>query len=43
MQVSAEREHFANMCVDAVNILDERLPLNMIGMKRVPGGSLLVR
>ncbi|KAF8382623.1 cct-7 [Pristionchus pacificus] len=39
--VSAEREHFANMCVDAVNILDERLPLNMIGMKRVPGGSLL--
>uniref|UniRef100_A0A7I4YS87 T-complex protein 1 subunit eta n=1 Tax=Haemonchus contortus TaxID=6289 RepID=A0A7I4YS87_HAECO len=38
--VSQEREFFAEMVVDAVNILDESLPLNMIGIKKVNGGNL---
>ncbi|KAK6016366.1 putative T-complex protein 1, eta subunit [Ostertagia ostertagi] len=38
--VSQEREFFAEMVVDAVNILDESLPLNMIGIKKVSGGNL---
>ena len=28
------------MVVDAVTMLDELLPLNMIGIKKVQGGSL---
>ena len=28
------------MVVDAVSLLDELLPLNMIGIKKVQGGSL---
>jgi T-complex protein 1 subunit eta len=28
------------MVVDAVSMLDELLPLNMIGIKKVQGGSL---
>ncbi|CAD5220735.1 unnamed protein product [Bursaphelenchus xylophilus] len=38
--VSSDREHFARMCVEAVNYLDADLPLNMIGIKKVNGGSL---
>ncbi|KAJ1372225.1 T-complex protein 1 subunit eta [Parelaphostrongylus tenuis] len=38
--VSQEREFFAEMVVDAVNILDESLPINMIGIKKVSGGNL---
>ncbi|CAI5451059.1 unnamed protein product [Caenorhabditis angaria] len=38
--VSQERQFFANMVVDAVNTLDENLPLNMIGIKKVSGGNL---
>ena len=41
--VSHEREFFSEMVVDAVNILDENLPLNMIGIKKVSGGNLLVK
>lgn len=40
--VSTERQYFAEMCVDAVRNLDDALPVNMIGMKKVPGGSLKV-
>ncbi|CAJ0582410.1 unnamed protein product, partial [Mesorhabditis spiculigera] len=39
--VSQERAHFAEMVVDAVNILADDLPLKMIGIKKVGGGSLL--
>ncbi|KAI6198504.1 T-complex protein 1, eta subunit [Aphelenchoides besseyi] len=38
--VSNDREHFARMVVDAVNYLDDALPLNMIGIKKVNGGSI---
>jgi len=38
--ISADRLHFATMVVDAVNYLDENLPVNMIGIKKVNGGSL---
>jgi len=38
--VSNDREHFAKMVVDAVNYLDDDLPLNMIGIKKVNGGSI---
>lgn len=31
------------MVVDAVMMLDELLPLNMIGIKKVPGGALEVK
>lgn len=40
--MSQERKFFAEMVVDAVNILDDSLPLNMIGIKKVSGGSLNV-
>ncbi|KAK6057190.1 putative T-complex protein 1, eta subunit [Cooperia oncophora] len=40
ISVSQERRFFAEMVVDAVNILDESLPLNMIGIKKVSGGNL---
>ncbi|VDM46186.1 unnamed protein product [Toxocara canis] len=39
--VSQERQFFAAMVVDAVAHLDERLPVDMIGIKKVSGGSLL--
>uniref|UniRef100_A0A915BUU2 T-complex protein 1 subunit eta n=1 Tax=Parascaris univalens TaxID=6257 RepID=A0A915BUU2_PARUN len=39
--VSHEREFFAEMVVDAVAHLDERLPVDMVGIKKVSGGSLL--
>uniref|UniRef100_A0A914VTJ1 T-complex protein 1 subunit eta n=1 Tax=Plectus sambesii TaxID=2011161 RepID=A0A914VTJ1_9BILA len=38
--VNAERNFFAEMVVDAVSQLDERLPVNMIGIKKVSGGSI---
>jgi T-complex protein 1 subunit eta len=42
LQISADRIHFATMVVDAVHYLDEHLPINMIGIKKVSGGSLKV-
>jgi len=38
--VSAHKEYFSKMVVDAVQILDDLMPLNMIGIKKVQGGSL---
>lgn len=38
--VSQERQFFAEMAVDAVAYLDDHLPVNMIGIKKVSGGSL---
>nr|KAG5714223.1 hypothetical protein BaRGS_018440 [Batillaria attramentaria] len=38
--VAASKDFFAAMVVDAVMILDELLPLNMIGIKKVTGGAL---
>uniref|UniRef100_A0A914HEW9 T-complex protein 1 subunit eta n=1 Tax=Globodera rostochiensis TaxID=31243 RepID=A0A914HEW9_GLORO len=35
-----ERHHFASMVVSAVDHLDVDLPLNMIGIKKVSGGSI---
>ncbi|KAL7074921.1 hypothetical protein ACQ4LE_005683 [Meloidogyne hapla] len=35
-----ERHHFSKMVVDAVSYLDIDLPLNMIGIKKVSGGSI---
>lgn len=41
MQVSGERDFFAQMCVDAVSCLDTAtLDLKMIGIKKVIGGGL---
>ena len=38
--VAHSKEFFANMVVDAVMLLDDLLPLNMIGTKKVQGGAL---
>jgi len=38
--VAAQKDFFAAMVVDAVMMLDELLPLNMIGIKKVQGGAL---
>jgi len=38
--VATQKEYFANMVVEAVTHLDERLSLNMIGIKKVHGGAL---
>ncbi|CAF5192303.1 unnamed protein product, partial [Rotaria magnacalcarata] len=38
--IARQREFFSKMVVDAVLMLDELLPLNMIGIKKVTGGSL---
>jgi T-complex protein 1 subunit eta len=40
--VSQQKGFFAKMVVDAVLSLDELLPLNMIGVKKVPGGAVEV-
>jgi len=40
--VAQHKEFFSKMVVDAVMMLDELLPLNMIGMKKVQGGALEV-
>lgn len=38
--VAHQKDFFAKMVVDAVMLLDDLLPLNMIGMKKVQGGAL---
>ena len=38
--VAAHKDFFAKMVVDAVMLLDDLLPLSMIGMKKVKGGAL---
>ncbi|UJR09951.1 hypothetical protein I4U23_014174 [Adineta vaga] len=38
--IARQREFFSKMVVDSVLMLDELLPLNMIGMKKITGGSL---
>lgn len=38
--VARQKQFFAQMVVDAVLSLDDLLPLNMIGMKKVQGGAL---
>ncbi|XP_076461155.1 T-complex protein 1 subunit eta-like [Babylonia areolata] len=38
--VAAQKDFFAAMVVDAVMMLDDLLPLNMIGIKKVQGGAL---
>jgi len=38
--INQQRDMFSNMVVDAVSLLDELLPLNMIGIKKVQGGGL---
>jgi len=38
--VATQKEYFADMVVEAVSHLDERLSLNMIGIKKVHGGAL---
>ena len=40
--VARQKDFFSKMVVDAVMMLDELLPLNMIGIKKVQGGSLTV-
>ena len=40
--VAHQKDFFANMVVDAVTMLDELLPLNMIGVKKIQGGALEV-
>lgn len=41
--IAVQKEFFSKMVVDAVMMLDELLPLKMIGMKKVQGGALEVR
>ena len=41
--IAHQKDFFSTMVVDAVSMLDELLPLNMIGIKKVQGGSLEVR
>merc|ERR1712001_812544 len=38
--IHQQKDFFSNMGVDVVQTLDELLPLNMIGIKKVQGGSL---
>ncbi|KAL3313187.1 T-complex protein 1 subunit eta [Cichlidogyrus casuarinus] len=38
--VAMQKDFFANLVVEAVLLLDEDLPLKMIGIKKIPGGSL---
>lgn len=38
--VAQSKEYFAKLVVDAVMMLDDLLPLNMIGIKKVQGGAL---
>eukprot|EP00493_Phyllostaurus_siculus_P000782 UN00787 len=38
--ISGHKEFFGPMVVDAVQCLDERMKLDMIGMCKVPGGSV---
>ncbi len=41
--IAGQKDFFSKMVVDAVMLLDELLPLNMIGMKKVSGGALEVQ
>jgi T-complex protein 1 subunit eta len=41
--VAQQKGFFSKMVVDAVLALDELLPLDMIGIKKVAGGALEVR
>ena len=41
--IARQKEFFSELVVDAVSLLDDMLPLNMIGIKKVTGGSLEVR
>ena len=41
--IARQKEFFAKIAVDAVLSLDELLPLNMIGIKKVQGGGLEVK
>ncbi|EDV19751.1 uncharacterized protein TRIADDRAFT_51102 [Trichoplax adhaerens] len=38
--ISSQKDFFAKIVVDAVTMLDDLLPLDMIGMKKVAGGGL---
>ncbi|XP_038046454.1 T-complex protein 1 subunit eta-like [Patiria miniata] len=38
--VAAQKDFFADMVVSAVSLLDENLPMEMIGIKKVQGGAL---
>lgn len=38
--IAQQKQFFSKMVVDAVMQLDELLPLNMIGIKKVQGGAL---
>lgn len=38
--INQQKDFFSKMVVDAVMLLDDLLPLNMIGIKKVPGGAL---
>eukprot|EP01006_Ploeotia_vitrea_P036100 TRINITY_DN65978_c10_g5_i1.p1 TRINITY_DN65978_c10_g5~~TRINITY_DN65978_c10_g5_i1.p1 ORF type:complete len:574 (+),score=345.33 TRINITY_DN65978_c10_g5_i1:88-1722(+) len=38
--ISGNKDFFAKMVVDAVNHLDEDLDIDMVGIKKVPGGSI---
>lgn len=40
--INQQKDFFSKMVVDAVMLLDDLLPLNMIGVKKVPGGALEV-
>lgn len=40
--IHQEKDFFSKIVVDAVLLLDELLPLNMIGIKKVQGGGLQV-
>lgn len=40
--IAGQKEFFSKMVVDAVMMLDELLPLKMIGVKKVHGGALEV-
>lgn len=41
--IAGQKDFFSKIVVDAVMLLDELLPLNMIGMKKISGGALEVR
>ena len=41
--IARQKDFFATMVVDAVTHLDDMLPLNMIGTKKIQGGSLEVK
>jgi T-complex protein 1 subunit eta len=40
--INQQKDFFSKMVVDDVLMLDDLLPLNMIGIKKVPGGALEV-